>query len=251
MKIFNISIIFIFIVFPLYSQVSHSINDFGTYIITESGFQKVPIIGDESQLFLIGFRGQYAVFGASNAYGRINSYVLYDIEKNIVSEHLKYGYSENFNILSIGISIDLDNILFKLGNIIYLLDSQNLSLIDNCNINNYNFVDLIEINESSIFQYEMTSYNSIRYFFGGDYKYFEWSELFFNPVLIGIPFNLTNSNLRPFAKKYLYLDITYNEILWEVANHNIFDIETHISFQPELNGERAVISVYSYVLLGR
>jgi len=251
MKPFNVLTIFLFFIFPLYSQASYTIDDFGTYIIIEKGIHKVPVIGDESQLSFFCFRGQYAIFGASNARGRISFYLLYDIENDIVSERLAYVYSKNINYLSIGIKAEKDNVLLRLGNVIYLLDSKSLSIKDNYNVDYYEFKDLIKKNEESFFQYDLLNKHSIRYYYGGDYKYFERDEVFFNPVFKDIDFDLENGKITTFSKKYRYVDIVYSEKLWETASQNDFDIETHISFRPELNGERAVINVYSYVLLGK
>jgi hypothetical protein len=185
---------------PIYSQASYNIDDFGTYIITDSGIKKVPVLGDESELSLFCFRGQFAVFGASNARGRVNSFILYDIENNIVES--------------------------------------------------YDFDDVKET-EFSFYQYKKINDRFIRYYYGGDYKKYRFHDVFFNPDLKNVPYNLENGNAVPFAYKYKYVDIIYSEQLWEKARHNYFDIETHIEFCGELNGERAVVTVYSYVLLGK
>jgi hypothetical protein len=248
MKLFNILIVFLFFIFPLYSQATYSIDDFGTYIITEKGIHRVPVYGEDSQLYFFGFRGQYAVFGGSNAWGKISFFILYDFENDIVSERLSYIYSRSVFFMTIGIKKEKNNVLFRLGNVIYLLDSKTLSEINNYNISYCEFNELINTDESSFFQYYMLNNHSVRYYYGGDYKQFKRDDTFSKYSAIkSIPFNLKNGEIAPFSKNYKYVDIFYSEQLWKKKD---FDIDTHIYFCGELSGERAVITVFFNVMEG-
>ncbi len=102
MKAFSISLFLFFSLLPCFAQESYQIDDYGIYIIDDTGMHKVPHHQKYTEYSFVGFRDEFAIFCIhSPSYEEYSLYFLYDTKKHIASEFLKEVYSSKLKFMGI------------------------------------------------------------------------------------------------------------------------------------------------------
>jgi hypothetical protein len=239
---------------PIYSQEAYNIDDFGIYIIDNNGIQRVP--GDYTSIYrepsFWFFKDQFAIFAMPR--GIADYFFIYDMENKMVSEPLAYGPAEQWPPPII--QKNGGEVTLVLGNIAYTLDSDTLAVKESYGIEGDNNAKSPAL-EYGFYEIAEISPNTIRYFFGGEYRKYKTADVIFHPDLKDIHAQIDQKKAVPFTNDYLYIDVHFADDIWDWITQTFeeyypsLDYSRYHSFKVELGGDRAVLIVYKYVFQGK